>query len=385
MGWAMLATFTLFYLYQLGWSLPSILTFALVAIGAHLLFTGYLATWLLTKFKISSAMMFSNLIRLVYTLGILSLGEPSSGAYVLLFTIAVLGATSSQIYYIAWDAFFTNNQKQGKVGRQMAFIWILSDIVGLLAPLVAGLVAQAWGFKINLVVSSLLLLISTAPLLFLKTAEKIKNRQLERTNLRLANCWQLFKNTPKRALLSSLATDNIFGVMSPLWTLYLAIVIFTEDTYSGLGLISAASAFVSIGASKLAGYFVDKGRPRLVLKSSGLAEIALGLFRPFVGSAPLAFSHDALHQQSSAHSIINCNWYYETSARAAKSKQMLTFFQMYHLAGQVASGLLYLTVLSLLLIFSQHQLDVLVYSCAALGLLGLPIIFYAQQLKPPEK
>ena len=375
MGWAMLATFTLFYLYQLGWSLPAILIFILIGLIAQVCLMGHLANWLLTKYKIVTIMTASNLMRVGYTLCVFSLSEPSPSGVLLFGLTAFLGASSYQLYYAAWDIFFVNEQSPSRAGKQMATFWVLGAVVGFLAPLIAGFTAQAWGFKVNLLISGLLLLFSIAPLLTLKQTVQPAALKLERVNLHLKRYWQIFKATPKRPLLAAVASGNVAMVMMPIWLLYLAVTIFTKETYSGLGLIAAVSALVAIGVSKLAGYFVDKGRPELLLKGSASLELLLGLGRLFVVNAPLAFTHNILQQQSLTHDLINSNWYYRSARH--QPHQRLAFFQVYTIVSRGFRIVCFLIILGLLLLFSDHQFTVLGYSCAALGLLGLPIFLGA--------
>ena len=374
LGWKMLAIFTLFYFYQLGWSLPVLIVFMLITVIAESLFAHALANLLLIKYRISVVMTFANFLRIGYIALILFLGGPSAWGYVLFFSVGIVGGLSNRLYAVSWEVYFIEKYQEGKLGGQVAITRILGAIVGFLAPLMSGLMAQAWGFPISLTISSIVSLISIVPLLFIEGGDKINNRNLELFNLHFGQYWKIFKETYKHPLVATLASDSIFYVLMPLWALYLMVVVFVENTYSGIGIVAATSALVTIIFAKITGYYVDKRRPEIILKISASAELVLGAFRPFVTTVPLAFAHNILHQASTAHGAATSDWYFSLARRNGQTGRMLAFLQMYNLTSQIFQALLLLIALILLLVFKQPPIDILGIYCACLGFLGL-IIF----------
>ena len=372
-GLSMLAIFTLTYFYYLGWSLPILIVFMLLATLAEALISAPLSNFLLVRHKLVSVLTIGSIVQIVYLVAVLFLTGPSAWGYCLLFFIAILVSTGRKISASAWSVLFVVNQQKGRTGRQLAIFLILADLSGFSAALISGLIAQTWGFGVCLAISSCLTLVSVLPLLSIKEGGRMPDYDLEAKNLNFGKYWQIFKETPKKTLLASLGSINMTQVVLPIWFLYLSIVVFAENSYAGLGLISAAATLVAVIFNKIAGKITDKGNPASLIRKSALAEIVLGLSRPLIINAPLAFGHNILHKQSSIHVIVSSNWYFARSQR--KAGEMLAFFQMYVFAKALVKSILLLLVLLLLLIFEGHQLQVLVYSTAGLSvILGLSML-----------
>ena len=377
-GLYMLAVFTLTYFYYLGWSLPVLIIFMLLAAISQTFISRPLANFLLVRYRITTVLIIGGALRIVYLTTVLFLGGPSAWGDSLLFLIAILSPIGLSITSVAGDAFFAINRQKSKSARQVGLIYIIGDIVGFSATLVAGLIAQAWGFGICLVISSFLVLLSVCPFLFIKEAGRMPNYELESKNLRFSKYWQIFKQTPKRTLIASLASINVSHSLVPIWFLYLSIVIFAENTYANIGLISAVATLVAVISTKIAGKITDRDNPKSLIRRSAWTEVILGLSRPFIVNAPLAFGHNIIQKQSSIHSVVSSNWYLNRSRQ--KPGEMLAFFQMCSFGALLLKAIILLIILLLLLIFEGHQPKVLGYSTAGLGVLfGLFILQFNKQ------
>lgn len=185
------------------------------------------------------------------------------------------------------------------------------------------------------------------------------------------NLWQIFRATPKPSLLAWAACSAVVHVTLPLWMLYLAIVVFTDQAYGGLGILAALSTLIALAATVVAGRLVDRNHQRPVLKISAWIELLLGGLRLFVTGVPLAVVHNLAHQQSNAHTLVVFNWYYDQEADPVGR---WAFFQMCAYFQALTQAVLLLAVIAGLLIFANTQLEVIRYACGLLGLLGLLIL-----------
>ena len=366
LGLQMLSLFILFYLYERGWSLifvvAYILAFTLLApLGKRL------SIALIGKFGVPKTMLLSNVLRLLFTGALFALGAPSALGYALLALIVGLDSLSFRIYYTAWDFYFAGLEKREQSGRQTAFAWILIAASAAIAPLIGGLLAQYWGFKASIIVASILLLFSVVPLIVVKHHKSPVDAQKLRRAMTFQRYWQIFKDTPKGGLLAFSASNLIFNIFLPLWTLYLAVVIFVDKTYSGLGILFAVSSLVALLVSLVVGRLIDRGHYKPVLRVSGWLEFLLGGMRFFVVGIPTAVAHNFVHQQGWAHNLTAFQWYYERESRPI---ERLVFFQMCSYFQSLIHVIIVIVILVCLWVFADSQLEVLKYTCIILGLSG---------------
>ena len=365
-GLQMLSLFILFYLWQLGWSLMIILAYILIFTLLRPLFQR-VSSGMIIRFGIAKTVLLSNVLRVLFTAALFSLGDSSSTGYGLLALVLLLDVASLWIYYTVWDFYFSGTQKRKQSSKQLAFAWELAALASVLAPLASGFLAQTWGFRTSMIAASVLLFFSVIPLLLIGRQESVTARLHMKQYLKFKKYWELFKNTPKKNLLSFAISNMIFNVFLPLWMLYLGIVVFTDKAYSGLGFLLAISAAATILVTFIAGRLVDKGYYKPLLRGSGWAEFVLGGLRFFVVSIPGAIVHNFLLQQSQAHSILIFKWYY---GQDDKQAERLAFFQMCRIFEVAIHSLIVVTIIASLWVFKDNQLDVLRFACIALGLLG---------------
>ncbi len=364
LGFQMLSLFILFYLYQLGWSLPVVVTYILGFALLRPLFQ-YVGALMIIKFGVQRAILVSNVLRILFAMAIFNLGQPSFIGYTLLAIVVLLDVASYQMYYSSWGFYFSGMQKKEHSGRAVSLAWVIMALTGFLAPLISGILAQVWGFRTSMVVASLLLLLSIVPLAFIKHREPLIARVRMKKCLNFKNYLKIFKQIPKKELLSFVASNVAFVIFLPLWTLYLAIAIFSGKVYIGLGIIAAVSALATILVAILAGRFVNSNRYRSVLRSSVSAELLLSGMRFFVAGIPMAAVHNFLQQQAWAHNVVNFKWYYE---QRQKSIERLAFFQVCSFFQALFHGSIVFIIVVCLLIFSDAQTEVLKYACITLGL-----------------
>ena len=319
----MLSLFVLFYLYQLGWSLPMVVAYLLVFnIGSSV--AGYLGAWAIVKIGALNVFIASNILRILFIFALFNLAGPGEAGYLLLFALALLDALSLRMYYLTWNFYFAGLQSGKKAGKQASLAWMIFALTGALAPLAGGLLAQIWSFKFSIVAAGVLLLASVTPLVSIKQTSALRPQPILHSSLGFKKVWDAFRQVPKRSLWAFSVSTMVYYVFLYLWSLYLAIAIFADKAFAGLGLILSASAIVALLASWLAGRAFDRGRYKSVLRGSAWVEFLLSGVRFFVVSIPMAVVHNLIQQQSMAHNLIVCQWYYK---QGRQPEQRLPFFR----------------------------------------------------------
>ena len=360
----MLSLFVLFYLYQLGWQMPAVVAYLLFfTLGSSI--SDYLSSWAIVKAGVLRVFILSNILRVAFAFALFAFSGPGESSYLFLVALALLDALSLRMYYSTWDFYFSDLQSSKRSGKQASMAWMIFALTAALAPMAGGLLAQIWDFKLSIVVAGILLLFSVVPLISIKQTPALKPRPDLLPHLGFGKVWEAFKRVPKGSLGAFVVSIGVYYVFLYLWSLYLAVAIFADKAFAGLGLVLSASAIVALLASWLAGRAFDRGRYRSVLRGSTWIEFLLSGVRIFVVSIPAAALHNLVQQQAMAHNLIACQWYY---AEGKQPEKRLPFFRMCNLAQGVAHGLVVATILILLVIFSQAQLEVLKWSCAALGI-----------------
>ena len=378
-GSSMMSLFVLFYLYQLGWSLPVIIGYVLVGelLKAPM---RHLGNRLMINWGSQRLALIGNILWFLFTICLLLVGQPSALGWGLLSTAVFLEAASHSAYWTAWDFNLISFERPEKTGRQLSLVWIFGDLSRILAPMAGGIVAQIWGFETSLAAAGFLLLLSVGPLVGLKSTASLKDAERAKKSLRPAGLWQTYKKLPK-AKLWRFYLSHLAGLIGSFWALYLAIAIFTTQTYSGLGILFAASAGVSMLISFVVGRLIDRGLSRPVLLTSSLLESLTGGLRLLVTGVPQAVAHNFLQQQSSGYTLTLFQWYFDKKRPAA---ERLAFFQVYSYFFYFFNCLIMAGLIVCLVIFANSQLEVLRLFAAVLGI-AVGLLIVGLSIKRPAK
>lgn len=365
-GFAMTSMFVMFYLYQLGWSLPFVFGYLAVGSVFKSVFRHW-AAWLMISRGSQRLTLIGSILWVPFVVSLLLLGGPGGWGYALLAAVIFFEAASHSTYYMAWDFNFVSFENKEKAGRQTSLVWIVGDFSRILAPLAGGLIAQVWRFEISLAIAGVLMLLSVVPLLKLKSETSITDPDRARELLKPKGLWQSYQKMQK-AKLGAFLLSNIAGLAVGIWALYLAIAVFADKAYGGLGILFAASAIFSMFLSWLVGQLVDRGKGHKVLVASSLLESLTGGLRWFVTGIPQAVAHNFLQQQQSGHTLALFRWYFDKTRPAAERP---SFFQAYAYIHDLTFALISGSLVVLLLVVpAQSQLDVLRIACIVMGVVA---------------
>ena len=270
MGLSLIGVFVPIYLYKIGYDLPTILLFIAGQFVARLIFdvaSGYLVA----RFGPKHTILLSNVV-LIMALGVL-LTLPSFGWPLWLLAIP-FGATQS-LFFIAYHVDFSKIIHQDHGGKELGFMTIVERLGAALGPVIGGLIATFIGAEYTFAFAMLLLVGAVIPLFL--SAEPVRSHQ--RIHLRGVPYRKLWRDWLSRFVNGM---DNVVSLA--LWPLYVGVIIFTANTYAGIGFVTSLGVVAAILAARFIGQVVDKNRGRMLLNWSVAANSVVHATRPFVGS-----------------------------------------------------------------------------------------------------
>jgi len=151
------------YLVTLGFSIRIALVFLAVTYFCYLVFSP-VAAEIAHRRGLKSTIVISPFITIVY---IALLYSVRNYPY-LLFPTAIVGGFASMLYWIPINSHFATNTDSKHVGEEAGYFHVAGRPAGIIGPLAGGLIITFLGFSMLYVVSIVLLLLCTVPLLFSK-------------------------------------------------------------------------------------------------------------------------------------------------------------------------------------------------------------------------
>lgn len=207
-------------------------------------------------------------------------------AWPALFWVAIMLLTLHKIFY--WPAFHAEFSKYGdghSRGREMSWQTVTTSGIGVVSPLVGGLVAAWFGFPAMFIVAAVAVMLASFPML----------RTLETSHTAVfsySEAWKLIASPLHRRLVVSMAGMNENLVDLVYWPLFLFIVLaatrptlfgFSLQPLVALGVISSITILVMTIVGLYIGRMSDKISGRKILHLH-LPFMVLGyLFRPISG------------------------------------------------------------------------------------------------------
>lgn len=268
-GLSIIGIFVPIYLYKLGYGVDIILLF-FAGLFLVRIFADIIAAYCVARIGPKHTMLIGNIL-MVFTLAqLLALSYYDWP----LWLIAVCFAFASAMYFLAYHVDFSKILHTDHGGKELGFMAIVEHIGGVFGPLAGGVIATLFGAEYTILIALALLIFATVPLFF--SAEPTKGHQqldfrfLDYSKLK----WDFISWT------GACLEDNLKSI---LWPLYIAITIFTVNTYAGIGLVTSAATIAAIVAAKLIGSVVDRNKGGALLHYSVWGVVAVNFTRPFVG------------------------------------------------------------------------------------------------------
>lgn len=256
------------YLYSLGYSLASIFLMQIIFTVFRPLFS-FFAAKSIAYIGPKHTMAIGTFAQIAYLLILVSIEQTN-------LSILLLGVVSSfayAMYGLALEVDFSKVKHTEHGGKELSFITICERIGSSLGPLVGGLVASFISPRATIIIALLIMAGSLIPIFM--SAEPIKSRQ----SITLKGFpWRRHK----RDFLSGLffGVENVVSVM--VWPLFVALAVFSTNTYASVGLLVSLSTASALIAFYLIGKLIDDKKGGLLLKVGAISNAVVHLIRPFV-------------------------------------------------------------------------------------------------------
>lgn len=191
-------------------------------------------------------------------------------------------------YWPAYHAEFAKFSDDHRRGAELSWMNNITYGVGILGPLIGGVVATRWGFPVLFVIAAATAIAAGLPLL--KTRERY---QIQRLNY--IDPWQqLLRPANRRVVLGMLGMGEEL-VHLVYWPIFMFVIVGSANT---LGLITAASILIMSIAGFFVGKLTDRYSRRVLLRLH-MPFLALSfLFRPLASTPLLVLNTEILTKLS---------------------------------------------------------------------------------------
>lgn len=231
----------------------------------------------------------------------------------LVYVAAVL-LTVHKIFY--WPAFHTNFASFGDKrnrGTELSWMTLLRYGVGILGPLLGGIIATRFGFSILFSVTAVLVLISALPML--RTKDKVKPQPAAYNSP-----WKIIRSHRHRNMVLSMVGwgENLIDMV--FWPVFMFVILGTAQT---LGTVASITAAVMAASSFFVGEVADRYSRQMLIRLHIPFMVVGNLMRPLAGSPVRILLTDTLARLAFAG--VNLPTTYRLYVLAEKSRRTLDY------------------------------------------------------------
>lgn len=242
------ASFMAVYLYKTGYSLTYIALFWAAYFILKVIMSVPCASYV-ARSGPKHAIFLSNLL---YIPAMVIFSQVNTfGVYAMILTLA-FQSFSATLYDIGHMVDFSRVKQIEKAGRQLAYMNIVEKTAKAISPIVGGIIAFLVDPRATILLSAALFMIAAWPLM--STGEPIKlGQKLKFKGIR----WGYIKSS----LIGEFGVGYDVAMSGPVWSLFLAAIVFAESgnmVYMDIGIISSAVLVVSLIAARVFGRIIDK-------------------------------------------------------------------------------------------------------------------------------
>ena len=191
---------------------------------------------------------------------------------------AVFKGISTSVENISYNVDFSKAKTTKKVGKQLGISYILEHISSSITPAIGGFFAIFFGVEKLFVVSSVILVLTTIPLL--TTKEQVK--PVRKISFR-GFPWQNYKHLLVICYSCGMAWNSLY-----IWSFFAPVFLLKGiNAYGSAGVLSSISSIAALVSAFIYGKVIDKNKERGLLK---IGAVFMGLvfsLRIFISSNPL--------------------------------------------------------------------------------------------------
>ncbi|MBI3572453.1 hypothetical protein HY091_02910 [Candidatus Kaiserbacteria bacterium] len=259
------------YLISLGHSPTTVFSFYLVSgISTFVFFLGaaMLARKTGVRIMVIASFPFTlTYIWLLYALHYVSISLP---------LLAILQGAGIGLYWFALHLFFASNAKEGKIGDSVGKLFGFPQTLGLLAPILGGLVAVRYGFPALFVLGGMFLLVALIPLFFIPELSVSASFNFKT----FLSIFERFR----RYTFIEFAENIRQELEAVVWPLFIFLVF--RNALS-VGFIGTLAAIGSILFTLAIGKYTDKINPKIFMRIGAVLMALIWLLRYALPTAPL--------------------------------------------------------------------------------------------------
>lgn len=270
MSLSLIGIFIPVYLYQIGYSLASISIYFAFLYGLRILLDPVIAS-LIRTYGPKGVIRFSYLSSII-NLGLLLLMKDYPIPYLVVsfFHALALGA-----FYLSFNFDFSKMKSDSHEGKELGTVYTFQKIGGVMGPLAGGVIASFFGVQYTILLSMILLIIASVPLML--TPETVQTHKYKK--FRYRDLYQF-----KRDFWPSFGFGlNASGAML-IWPLFISIVVFKENVYASLGFVTTVSLFMALISAYFFGTVIDDKKGKALLEWSSIATGISMFIRPFIST-----------------------------------------------------------------------------------------------------
>ncbi len=191
---------------------------------------------------------------------------------------AVFKGISTSVENISYNVSFSKAKTAKKVGKQLGISYILEHVSSSITPAVGGFLAIFFGVEKLFVVSSVILVLTTIPLL--TTKERVK--PVRKISFR-GFPWQNYKHLLVICYSCGMAWNSLY-----IWSFFAPVFLLKGiNAYGSAGVLSSISSIAALVSAFIYGKVIDENKERGLLK---IGAVFMGLvfsLRIFISSNPL--------------------------------------------------------------------------------------------------
>lgn len=216
----------------------------------------------------------------------------------LFFISAGFNALGTSLQFIPIYTDFSKVKDVKNNGKEQGFFYMLDSIGGAIGPLLGGFVAVEYGAKYTIIASIVLYICSLIPLMM--SPEPVNTRQrLTFRRFPLRSVW--------RDIVSYSAKSVDTTITSTVWPLFAALVIFKENTYEFIGLITTISVITAIASAHVFGKIIDDKQPLRFFRITVVIDSLTYIPRLFAASFGAAVGINIFNQLAVTGMVMSYN------------------------------------------------------------------------------
>jgi len=262
-AFGLIGIFIPIYLLTIGYSVSQVLLYYIVQ-NIVLMLSSFLAGYIGSWIGIQKILIIRFPFLLLFLVLLNSLNLISFPLYLL----AIIDGFQSALYWIPLHILFSHYSNKEDIGSSTSKLFAFPQLAGISAPLLGGLIAVFFGFKILFSIAIIIFLFSFIPILY---TNQIKNKY----NIKFKNAIKLYKKYPRyfyAEILNNMGEETE-GIIWPIF------VFLTVASIASVGLVGALLPLGSFAVTLMIGKLSDKTSKKRLIKLGAILILIVWILR----------------------------------------------------------------------------------------------------------